>query len=101
MNGWMINIAVPVIALLAATGVFFFVATRGTLLVRVGSAPDLAIKQQQAPGADATDAGSLSHSLLDNLNDATLAAGFGVALAIAVLGILLSAIALRGRLQRT
>ena len=34
MNGWMINIAVAVIALLAATGVFFFVATRGTLLVR-------------------------------------------------------------------
>ena len=34
MNSWMINIAVAVIALLAATGVFFFVATRGTLLVR-------------------------------------------------------------------
>jgi ABC-2 type transport system permease protein len=31
----------------------------------------------------------------------TLAAGFGVALAIAVVGILLSAAALRGRLQRT
>ena len=34
MNAWMINALVAVIALLAATGLFFFVVTRGALLLR-------------------------------------------------------------------
>jgi ubiquinone/menaquinone biosynthesis C-methylase UbiE len=34
MNGWMLNTAAAVFFVLAATGLFFFVATRGALLVR-------------------------------------------------------------------
>ena len=34
MNAWMINALVAVIGLLAATGLFFFVVTRGALLMR-------------------------------------------------------------------
>ena len=34
MSSWMINAAASVFALLAATGLFFFITTRGTLIVR-------------------------------------------------------------------
>jgi ubiquinone/menaquinone biosynthesis C-methylase UbiE len=34
MNNWLLNVCIAVAALLAFTGAFFFVATRGTLLVR-------------------------------------------------------------------
>ncbi len=34
MNAWMMNIAVVLFVLLASTGLFFFVVTRGALVLR-------------------------------------------------------------------